>query len=305
MRGVLKRGARLTDLVCVDRWEGIVEAVNAQLEEAQLSRQAVFRALAVIRATDLDRQRQLIAADLAELMDADVVRIYDVDDDGQFRLLPGQQASAVPPTAWEMERELVAGAPAAFKSLISSHPALDSRLASLAEQCAARGLVVHALLAGVSGDTQAHGMFVAHWINHERPAGARRKAFYYYWDMARYATVATSERARIERRLAELHQHAYIDKLTGLPSGLALDEQLRNHHDTQRLSVLVLDFDGMREANNAFGYEDGGDVLIGAVGRAIGQLAREPEFPARLHRGGDEFAIILPGADFDSRRTRQ
>src|SRR2546428_5896463 len=62
------------------------------------------------------------------------------------------------------------------------------------------------------------------------------------------------------------------------------------------LSALVLDFDGLREANAAFGYELGGNVLIRAVGRAIAELARGAEFAARMHTAGDEFALLLPGA---------
>jgi GGDEF domain-containing protein len=42
-------------------------------------------------------------------------------------------------------------------------------------------------------------------------------------------------------------------------------------------SVLVLDFDGLRAANAAFGNRDGGDVLIAAFGRALSRLAAPGE----------------------------
>ncbi len=106
------------------------------------------------------------------------------------------------------------------------------------------------------------------------------------------------ERARMQAELADLHERAYRDRLTGLPNGLALEEELRAHEHTWPLSVLVLDFDGMREANNVFkSYRRGGDVLIAAVGRALGGLLTDGEFAARQHTAGDEFAILIPRAD--------
>jgi GGDEF domain-containing protein len=64
---------------------------------------------------------------------------------------------------------------------------------------------------------------------------------------------------------------------------------------------MALDFDGMREANAAFSsYEAGGDVLIHAVGQALPRLVGASGFAARLHTAGDEFAVLLPGADADT-----
>jgi diguanylate cyclase (GGDEF)-like protein len=288
----------------VDRSRSIAEGVADQLESARAFRGAILQAISVSRVADLAGQRAAIAADIVELIDADAVRIYGATESGELALLPGQDTVAVPADARAMELELASRAPAAHKSLISSHPSLDPALEPLRRRCAAQQLITHVLVVDVDGDL--HGAFAAHWISHERPAGARRHAFYYYWDIARVALAACSERERIERRLAELHEHAYVDQLTGLPSGLALDEQLRAHErdKTEPLSILVLDFDGMREANTAFGYEGGGDVLIRAVGQALARLTCAPEFAARLHRGGDEFAVILPGVDGTSAAVR-
>jgi diguanylate cyclase (GGDEF)-like protein len=185
---------------------------------------------------------------------------------------------------------------------LSSHPLLDPQLAGLAARCATQGLVVEVLPISTAGEV--HGAFVAHWITKARPGQRHRITFYSYFGLAQSVLASTRELARLERRLEELHQHAYYDKLTGLPSGLALDEQLRAHQHTDTFSVLSLDFDGMREANSAFGYENGGDVLISAVGRALREMTHDPEFPARQHRGGDEFAVILPGADADTAARR-
>jgi hypothetical protein len=51
---------------------------------------------------------------------------------------------------------------------------------------------------------------------------------------------------------------------------------------------------GIREANSALGYAEGGDKLIRIVGEALAQIVRRGEFPARLHTAGDEFGLLLP-----------
>jgi diguanylate cyclase (GGDEF)-like protein len=117
-------------------------------------------------------------------------------------------------------------------------------------------------------------------------------------------SASAGERA-IDDELAELRERAYRDRLTGLPNGLALEEELSAHEDTMPFSVLALDFDGMREANMLFkSYRTGGDVLIEAVGRALGNLVTENEFAARQHTAGDEFAVLIPGADGEAAARR-
>ena len=87
--------------------------------------------------------------------------------------------------------------------------------------------------------------------------------------------------------------------MTGLPNQAGLDRELQRHDDTHPLGILVADFDGMREANSAFdnNYELGGDVLIRAVAAELGRFTDNDEFAARLHTRGDEFCLLLPGAD--------
>jgi diguanylate cyclase (GGDEF)-like protein len=119
------------------------------------------------------------------------------------------------------------------------------------------------------------------------------------------SSASAGERAETELDLAELRERAYRDRLTGLPNGLALEEELRAHEDTTPLGVLALDFDGMREANNLFmSYREGGDVLIEAVGRALARLMTNGEFVARQHAAGDEFAVLIPGADAEATSRR-
>jgi GGDEF domain-containing protein len=59
------------------------------------------------------------------------------------------------------------------------------------------------------------------------------------------------------------------------------------------LSLLLIDFDGLKGVNDALGY-DRGDALIAAVGMALAANVNEGELAARL--GGDEFVVVLPEA---------
>jgi diguanylate cyclase (GGDEF)-like protein len=96
----------------------------------------------------------------------------------------------------------------------------------------------------------------------------------------------------------DLRDFAYTDSLTGLASRRQLDVELARLRDAE-LSLLLIDFDGLKAVNDALGY-DRGDVLIATVAAALAANVKEGELAVRL--GGDEFVVLLPGAD--GRRAR-
>jgi diguanylate cyclase (GGDEF)-like protein len=204
---------------------------------------------------------------------------------------------ALPEAAGRMESELTARALVCGKSLISNHPRLDPALAECAGELAAANSVVHVLL--VRANQQTYGVCAVHWLGTARPSFERRAGFYLFAENAALAIAIAEERAA-------LRHAAYIDQLTGLPNRPALDEELERHAGTNPMGVLVLDFDGMRAANDAFSndYARGGDVLIVAVARALERFAAPGEFPARLHTRGDEFCLLLPGSGRAVTRAR-
>ena len=96
-------------------------------------------------------------------------------------------------------------------------------------------------------------------------------------------------------QIAELSEQALQDETTGLPNRRALLRRLAEIDSGVALSVLLVDFDGLRAVNNILGHQKG-DELIRAVAVAIQEALEGDELVARLHgSGGDEFVVCCPG----------
>lgn len=267
-------------------------------DEAASIRRASWRSFALLRLRDRSEVLNRITADTRELLEATVVRLLQLDGRGASELPYELFKEALPqvllPLAEELEEALLVRALAAGKSLVSAHPQLDPSLAELAARCREDQITTHVLLA--RADEETHAVFAAHWIGRERPSYERRKGFYYYWDNAGLAVALANEREQVATERAQLRRELLTDELTGLRNEKAFKEELARHAETRPLSVLFLDFDGLKRANDLFGdYESGGNVIIRAVGRALSSLTQGQELPARLHTAGDEFVVLLPG----------
>ena len=110
--------------------------------------------------------------------------------------------------------------------------------------------------------------------------------------------------ASLALRNAEAHRavetRADRDSLTGLRNHGAfqrdLDEVIKQDlvgGRTARFALLMMDLDFFKQFNDRFGHP-AGDALLRAVGNAISSATRGDDRPYRY--GGDEFAVILPGA---------
>lgn len=86
---------------------------------------------------------------------------------------------------------------------------------------------------------------------------------------------------------------SYHDQLTGLYNRRYFDEEL-NRLDKERnlpISVIVIDVNGLKLVNDAFGHLKG-DKLLQKVSNILKSQCRSDEIIARV--GGDEFVILLP-----------
>ena len=98
---------------------------------------------------------------------------------------------------------------------------------------------------------------------------------------------------------ARLDQLLPIDALTGLPNLRRFKEELEREHGRSTrawdsYAVLRLDVDGMQELNDEFGVPVG-DSVLEQVAECLNACRREYDVLARYE--GDEFIVLLPGAD--------
>jgi diguanylate cyclase (GGDEF)-like protein len=95
-------------------------------------------------------------------------------------------------------------------------------------------------------------------------------------------------------------QHAAVtDALTGLLNRRGFDERLheeleRATHVGSSLTLVLADCDDLKAINDRGGHELG-DRVLGAFAGCLRSIKRSEDAAARI--GGDEFAVILPGAE--------
>ncbi|MDO9338156.1 MAG: EAL domain-containing protein [Caulobacter sp.] len=99
------------------------------------------------------------------------------------------------------------------------------------------------------------------------------------------------ERRSAEEKIRYLAEH---DGLTGLPNRNALQVKLaaaleRVEASGESLSVVCIDLDHFKEANDLHGHQAGDQVLVETARRLVADLPA-PSFAARL--GGDEFVVV-------------
>jgi diguanylate cyclase (GGDEF)-like protein len=108
----------------------------------------------------------------------------------------------------------------------------------------------------------------------------------------------------LKRRLvaAERHQHrmARVDPLTGLTNRRGFDESLSSALAAgERFTLLLADVDYFKQINDRFGHMTGDRVLRELAAHASAAV-RGGDCLARI--GGDELALVAPGAGSDAAR---
>lgn len=94
---------------------------------------------------------------------------------------------------------------------------------------------------------------------------------------------------RLDQNRREAIDRALRDELTGLGNRRAL---FAAHEARSCSALLLIDFDGFKQANDRFGHAAGDEVLREAARRMQAQVAGQHD---AFRLGGDEFAVLVHG----------
>jgi diguanylate cyclase (GGDEF)-like protein len=108
------------------------------------------------------------------------------------------------------------------------------------------------------------------------------------------------------RREERLQIRATRDALTGIYNRRFMEESLaieqgRAERRGSPIGLMMVDVDYFKRFNDTFGH-DAGDAVLRGIGSLLRRTVREGDMPCRY--GGEEFAVILPGADLADTRQR-
>jgi diguanylate cyclase (GGDEF)-like protein len=113
------------------------------------------------------------------------------------------------------------------------------------------------------------------------------------WSRVQVALTDISARKKAEAYLEYLGKHDVLTRLHN--RAFYTDEINRLERKSLRpVSAIIIDVNGLKEANDQRGH-DAGDALLRRMGEVLNGVTNAPNHAARI--GGDEFAILMPGAD--------
>ena len=103
-----------------------------------------------------------------------------------------------------------------------------------------------------------------------------------------------------------LKEQSVKDPLTGLFNRRYIEtsverEIFRAERNGECISLLMFDVDHFKQFNDTYGH-DTGDTVLKMISREISQHGRKSDIPCRL--GGEEFLLILPGANIEIAQQR-
>jgi diguanylate cyclase (GGDEF)-like protein len=113
------------------------------------------------------------------------------------------------------------------------------------------------------------------------------------WDLVLLALTDITARKKAEAYLEFLGKHDVLTKLKN--RSFYVDELNRlQRKGPFPVSAIVVDMDNLKTVNDQLGHA-AGDALLRRAGEVLAKAIQKPYQAARI--GGDEFAVLMPGAD--------
>jgi diguanylate cyclase (GGDEF)-like protein len=234
----------------------------------------------------------------------------DVYEDGYLLNIANWAAPGHPASTFAIEPLLLDSLPEWRDHLLGLRPlVVDSTLSSdylapdgqapvnvMSTAYVACPLTAHGLLCGVLGVSMTGGPRT--WTHDET-------ALVHAFAVTIGSVLQWQRAGRLLRESEErLQRLVRIDGLTGLANRLALRETLdaieRDEVERPPITVMVIDLDQFKEANDRHGHDVGDDLLCRLAAR-FDEVVPGSALLART--GGDEFVVIAPGLDDMAVRT--
>lgn len=114
------------------------------------------------------------------------------------------------------------------------------------------------------------------------------------WGMVQVALTDITARKKAEKYLEYLGKHDVLTKLYNRSFYNGEINRLQRNR-LSPVSCIFMDMNSLKEVNDSLGH-DAGDNLLQRIGNVLNQLVQQTLYSA-CRIGGDEFVILLPGAD--------
>lgn len=109
----------------------------------------------------------------------------------------------------------------------------------------------------------------------------------------------------IEKRLSAANEKAYRDEMTGVKNKTAFTEYMEtlqgqiSQKQIRKFSIVICDVNGLKQINDNLGHIEGDAYIRSASHLICHTWEHSPVF--RI--GGDEFAVVLQGGDYQNRHA--